>query len=103
MKALLGLAYAWSSPTRAQSRELHSTLAYVAHRLTTSTGLFGEAWERFAGKPVAVQDQPHVWEHTLFWLAAVQIDGRRRYRFASGDYVGRACRQGVAALVLCVG
>ncbi len=86
-KALLGLAYAWSRPTQAQSAELHSTLAYMASALTTPTGLFGEAWERFHGRPAPVEDQPHVWEHTLFYLAALQIDGAMRYRFAGADYV----------------
>jgi len=89
MKALLGLAYAWSSPTRAQSRELHSKLSYIARALSTPTGLFGEAWERFQGTPKPVEDMPHVWEHTLFWLAAIQIDGRRRYSFAKRDYVSK--------------
>jgi glucoamylase len=92
MKALLGLTYAWASPSRAQAHELRATLSYIARALTTSTGLFGEAWERFAGRPVAVEDMPHVWEHTLFWLAAVGIDGRRRYSFARRDYVSRFLR-----------
>jgi GH15 family glucan-1,4-alpha-glucosidase len=91
-KALLGLAYAWSRPTPAQSRELHDALAYLASTLTTPTGLFGEAWERFAGKPVPVEDMPHVWEHTLFYLAALRIDGARRYTFDGGDLITRACR-----------
>ena len=83
-KALLGLSYAWSRPTPAQSRELHHVLHHMAAALTTPTGLFGEAWERFAGHPRPVEDMPHVWEHTLFYLAALRIDGRRRYRFARG-------------------
>ncbi len=86
-KALLALAYAWSRPTRAQSTLLRSTLAYMAARLTTPTGLFGEAWERFAGVPMPVEDMPHVWEHSLFYLAALQIDGTRRYRFARSDFL----------------
>jgi hypothetical protein len=100
-KALLGLAYAWSHPTEAQSAELHSTLAYMASALTTPTGLFGEAWERFGGRPVPVEDQPHVWEHTLFYLAALQIDGAARYRFAGSDLVARACRSGRAPRAVC--
>jgi hypothetical protein len=100
-KALLGLAYAWSRPTQAQSAELHSTLAYMASALTTPTGLFGEAWERFHGRPAPVQDQPHVWEHTLFYLAALQVDGATRYRLARTDYVARACRSRRAPGAVC--
>ena len=100
-KALLGLSYAWSRPTPAQSRELHRVLSYLAHALTTPTGLFGEAWERFAGRPHPVEDMPHVWEHTLFYLSALRIDGARRYRFARDDYIGRACQSGVAPPAVC--
>jgi hypothetical protein len=100
-KALLGLAYAWSRPTRAQSAELHGTLAYMASTLTTPTGLFGEAWERFRGRPAPVEDQPHVWEHTLFYLAALQIDGAMRYRFARTGYVDTACRSRRAPRAAC--
>lgn len=39
--------------------------------------MFGEAWERFGGVPKPVEDQPHVWEHCLYYLAAIQIDGAR--------------------------
>ena len=89
-KALLGLTYAWSHPTRAQSVELHGVLHYMATSLTTPTGLFGEAWERFGGRPQPVEDMPHVWEHTLFYLSALRIDGARRYSFARSDFLTRA-------------
>jgi hypothetical protein len=88
-KALLALSYAWSEPTPAQSRELHRVLSYLASALTTPTGLLGEAWQRFGGRPLPVEDMPHVWEHTLFYLAALRIDGARPYSFARGDYLGR--------------
>ncbi len=102
-KALLGLAYAWSRPTPAQSRELHGVLAYLASTLTTPTGLFGEAWERFGGRPLPVEDMPHVWEHTLFYLAALRIDGARRYAFDGADYITRVCQAGGAPLGVCGG
>jgi GH15 family glucan-1,4-alpha-glucosidase len=78
-KALLGLAYAWSSPTAGQRAELTSVLHNLAATRTTPTGLFGEAWERFGGIPKPVEDQPHVWEHALFYLSAIQIDGAQPY------------------------
>jgi hypothetical protein len=100
-KALLGLAYTWTHPTRAQAAELRSVLAYMALALTTPTGLFGESWARFAGVPKPIEDMPHVWEHSLFYLSALQIDGARRYRFAGGGYVARACRRGEAPAAVC--
>ncbi len=100
-KALLGLAYAWGRPTPAQSHELHGVLAYLASALTTPTGLFGEAWERFGGNPLPVEDMPHVWEHTLFYLAALRIDGARRYAFDGPDYIKRACQAGAAPQGVC--
>ncbi|MEA2399213.1 MAG: glucoamylase [Thermoleophilaceae bacterium] len=96
-KALLGLAHAWSHPTPDQAAKLESTLRYMARALTTSTGLFGEAWRRFAGgRPAPVEDMPHVWEHSLFYLAALEIDGSRPYWFQHGDLWRRACRSGTA-------
>lgn len=102
-KGLLGLSYAWKSPTRPESRELHRALSYLAHTLTTPTGLFGEAWERFGGRPLPVEDMPHVWEHTLFYLAALRIDGARRYSFARADMIGQACRTRTAPPAVCTG
>ena len=80
-RGLLGLAHAWTRPTSAQRAELLRVLSYMATSLTTPTGLFGEAWQRYGGAPKPVEDQPHVWEHCLFYLAAIQIDGARLYSF----------------------
>ncbi len=82
-KALLGLAYAWKPYTKAHRHLLDRTLRYMARKLTTPTGLFGESWERYPnGHPFPVQDMPHVWEHSLFLMAALQAEGARRYRFS---------------------
>jgi hypothetical protein len=57
---------------------LRTTLAYVAGALTTPTGLFGESWTRLAnGRIQPVQDMPDVWEHALFYMAALKIYGTR--------------------------
>ena len=78
-KALLALAEAWQSPSTEQRAELRRRLRYMATSLTTPTGLFGEAWKRYAsGSPLAVEDMPHVWEHCLFYLAAIAVDGSQR-------------------------
>jgi hypothetical protein len=99
-KALLGLAYARRDP--AERARLREPLAYMAGSLTTPTGLFGESWIKLAnGRPVPVQDMPHVWEHALFYLAALQIDGARRYAFDRTDVFERACRSGAAPRAAC--
>ena len=103
-KALLGLAHAWTSPTTAQRAELRRVLGYLASTLTTNTGLFGEAWRRLkAGRPQPVEDMPHVWEHTLFYLSGLAIDGSVPYRFASTDFYAQACASGEAPPSACPG
>jgi hypothetical protein len=101
-KALLGLAHAWRPYSAKHRRQLVRTLRYLAGALTTPTGLFGESWERYpSGKPFPVQDMPHVWEHTLFYLSALAIEGSARYRFAGPGYVARACARGDAPPAAC--
>ena len=76
----------------------------MAGTLTTPTGLFGESWEKLAGGDhhvIPVQDMPHVWEHALFYMAAVQIDGPKPYAFQRVDAVTRACRAGSAPKSAC--
>jgi hypothetical protein len=99
-KALLGLAYARRDP--ASLARLRPTLGYMANALTTPTGLFGESWKRLTnGHPLPVQDMPHVWEHTLFYLAALKIDGARRYTFDRSDVFQRECRARTAPRAAC--
>ena len=74
----------------------------MASALTTPTGLFGEAWKRFAGgKPQPLEDMPHVWAHTLFYLAALKAYGERRYGFDSSDLWRKACSSGTAPPSAC--
>ncbi len=101
-KALLALGYAWKPLTTAHRKELSDTLAYMAKNLTTPTGLFGESWRRLPdGSTIPVQDMPHVWEHTLWYLAALKIEGDRRYRFARRDLYMRSCRHHIAPRSAC--
>jgi hypothetical protein len=94
-KALLGLAYASGGPPA--TARLRGTLGYMARALTTPTGLFGESWTRLpGGRPIPVQDMPHVWEHALFYMAALRIAGAHRYTFERTDAYGRACRSKAA-------
>jgi hypothetical protein len=95
-KGLLGLAHAWSAPTPDQYRELTATLSYMAASVTSPTGLFGESWRRYDGKPHPIEDQPHVWEHCLFYLSAIQILGAEAYTPQSSDYVADHLQPAVA-------
>ncbi|MFL5895723.1 MAG: hypothetical protein ACJ76Z_11520 [Thermoleophilaceae bacterium] len=85
-KALLALAEAWRPATAEQRLELRRTLHYMATSLTTKTGLFGEAWKRYSsGRPMPVEDMPHVWEHCLFYLASLAVDGSERSRTSTAS------------------
>ncbi|MHB1712025.1 MAG: hypothetical protein ACYCV7_11580 [Acidimicrobiales bacterium] len=80
--ALLGLCHAWRHTQPARLAGLRSTLRYEASTLTTPTGLFGETWQRWLnGTITPFNDQPHVWEHALFYLSATCLDGTTPYRF----------------------
>lgn len=73
------------------AHELRRLLRCMAALLTTPTGLFGEFWQRKRDGGIQVgQDQPHVWEHALFYLAAIEVDGVRRYAFAHRSFVAAA-------------
>lgn len=78
-KALLGVCAAWSPLTTATKARLDGQLHYMATQLTTSTGLFGEWWQRFPpkGQVRPMNDMPHIWEGALFYLSAMCVDGPR--------------------------
>ena len=78
-KALLGVCEAWSPLTTATKAKLDGQLHYMATRLTTNTGLFGEWWQRFppGGRVRPMNDMPHIWEGALFYLSAMCVDGPR--------------------------
>jgi GH15 family glucan-1,4-alpha-glucosidase len=82
LKGVLGLSYQWRHPTTRQSRAMKRHLSYIAREQTTQTGLIGEAWQRFAdGFAAPVQDMPHVWVGTLFYMSAYRVYGHEPYRF----------------------
>jgi hypothetical protein len=76
-KALLGVCEAWSPLNPATKQKLDGELHFMATQLTTSTGLFGEWWQRFppGGTIRTMNDMPHVWEGALFYLSAMCVDG----------------------------
>jgi hypothetical protein len=73
--ALLGLCHEARALDPAALGGLRQTLATMAQTRTTPTGLFGEGWHRWGdGRITPLNDQPHVWEHALFEMAAVCLD-----------------------------
>ena len=76
-KALLGACETWNPPTPSQRAAMQSVLHEFATQLTTSTGLFGEWWQRFPpnNQIRPLNDIPHAWESALFYLSSVCIDG----------------------------
>src|SRR5438270_5357359 len=73
-KALLGLArHARSTGDAAALATARRGLEWIAHvQATSGTHLLGEVWVVRGGRVVPVVSQPHVWEMTLFTLAALE-------------------------------
>jgi len=90
LKGIVGLSRFWNRPTLRQSRALKRHLIFLANEQTTPVGVFGEAWQRtIEGWPIPVQSMPHVWMHTLFYMAASKVWGTGPYDFQRGDYYSR--------------
>ncbi len=79
-KALLGNAVAWRGTTN--MARVKRGLRWVAETASTDrTGLLGEAWMRYPqddSPVVTMVSQPHVSQHALFYLAALEAYGRDR-------------------------
>ena len=96
----LALVYRHTDPSKL--RRVRAGLRWIAHvEATPGTGLMGESWKVEAGRVLTVTAMPHLWEHTLFYVSALRIDGARRYAFSRHDYIGRACRAGAAPPAVC--
>lgn len=90
LKGIIGLSRFWTKPTWRQSQALKQHLRFLANQQTTPVGVFGEAWQRNAdGWPIPVQSMPHVWMHTLFYMAAAKVWGTERYSFQRSDFYTR--------------
>ena len=81
-RALVGNAYAWAGQP-AKLKRVKRALRWVASVPTTnSTGLLGEAWmsyPRESSPVVTMVSQPHVWNHAMFYLAALRAYGSERW------------------------
>jgi len=76
-RAILGNSYVWRDA--ADVRRLKAGLEWVARTPTTDgTGLLGGAWMVYpseAGSITTMLSQPHVWNHAMFYLAAIRTYG----------------------------
>ncbi|MFT4884481.1 MAG: hypothetical protein ACI8U4_001997 [Natronomonas sp.] len=71
LKSLVVLAKAWKDDEEklAQVRE---GIDWVAHEHARQSGIIGEFWMVDDDEVVSINAQPHTWEQTLFYLAALE-------------------------------
>jgi hypothetical protein len=81
-KALHGLAHFHNAVDPGGMARVKRGLAWMADVLAAGqeTGVIGESWTVRDGEVFSYVAQPHVWEHTLFYLAAIEAYGRAPYR-----------------------
>ena len=82
-RALLGNAFVWHDDSDG-ARRLRRGLRWIATVPTTpGTGLLGRAWMLYPGEKgsiTAMDSQPHVPTHAMFYLAALKTFGAERWR-----------------------
>lgn len=76
--AILGLARYAHREDPAMLPDLRRGLRWIAHvQATPGTGLIGENWRVRDGKVETITATPQLWEHALFYLASLEVYGRR--------------------------
>jgi GH15 family glucan-1,4-alpha-glucosidase len=80
-RGLLGNAYAWSGRSAKMSKVKRALSWLAAQRVTKGTGLLGGAWQVREGRVHIMRSQPHVWHHSMFYLAALKAYGKKPYSF----------------------
>jgi len=76
MYGLLSLAKIWKDQPE-QMDLLRKALVWEANVPLTNTGLFGEVWLKIGDQVYAGQSQPQLWQHALFYLAALETFGEK--------------------------
>jgi hypothetical protein len=71
LKALVALAKAWKDDDEKLAR-VREGIDWVAHEHARASGIIGEFWMVDDGEVVSINAQPHTWEQTLFYLAALE-------------------------------
>jgi hypothetical protein len=78
--ALLGAARIWRLSDPARLADIRRGLHWIADvQATPGTGLIGETWYDRGGHIQTDHAIPHLWEHTLFYLAALEAYGARAW------------------------
>lgn len=73
--ALLALADQWRGDA-ARMAQLADGLRWIAHtQATADTGLLGENWIVRDGRVKTITAIPQLWQHALFYLAALEVHG----------------------------
>lgn len=79
----LGNAHVWGK-SPAERRALRKALAWIASDTTTrGTSLLGGAWMNFpkpSSRITPMVSQPHVWGQAMFYLASLEVYGRKAWR-----------------------
>ncbi len=79
--ALLTVSAVWDARLNAALKDLGLTTrkyGLLAHvQATPGTGLIGENWRVRDGKVETITATPQLWEHALFYLASLEVYGRR--------------------------
>lgn len=77
-KGLIALARVYRATDPAKLARVRAGLEWIAHvQATPDTGILGETWKVKDGRVLTYTATPHLWEHTLFYLAALDAYGER--------------------------
>jgi hypothetical protein len=71
LKHLVALAKAWKDDDDLLEK-VRDGIDWVAHEHARESGIIGEFWMNDGGEVVSINAQPHTWEQTLFYLAALE-------------------------------
>ncbi|MFW5963264.1 MAG: hypothetical protein ACOCQM_00265 [Natronomonas sp.] len=71
LKYLVALAKAWKDDPE-RLADVRDGIDWVANRHARDSGILGEFWLVDGDEVVSINAQPHTWEQTLFYLAAIE-------------------------------
>lgn len=78
-KALIALARFWRRNDPAKLARVRRGIDWIAHvEATPDTHVLGETWRVARGRVLTYTATPHLWEHTLFYLAMLETYGAER-------------------------
>lgn len=78
-KGLIALARVYRATDRRKLARVRRGLRWISRlQATPDTGILGETWRVKDGRVLTFTATPHLWEQTLFYLAALDAYGERR-------------------------